>query len=107
MSSENIDADLQELVDGLPEGWSRHAVDGQTWQITRTTRADGRVITLEAERLGDHELLGANVWITSGGPVLRPCEVPAAAVMSLLRATAQAAAGPQAASDTAGDVTDD
>ncbi|WP_225997693.1 peptide methionine sulfoxide reductase [Myceligenerans pegani] len=60
-------------------------MDGQTWGVTRTTRAGGRVISITAERLGDSEQLGANVWITAEGPVLRPCEVPEESVMKFLR----------------------
>jgi peptide-methionine (S)-S-oxide reductase len=83
------DQELDTLLRIIPEGWSRAEIAGQAWGVTRTTRAGGKVISVNAERLGDTEQLGANVWITSEGPVLRPCEVPAEKVMQFLRAAAK------------------
>jgi hypothetical protein len=82
------DHELDALIGAIPEGWSRVQIAGQSWAITRTTRAQGQVISVDAERLGDSEHLGANVWITSGGSVLKPCEVPEERVMQFLRAAA-------------------
>lgn len=82
--------DLDALVDAIPEGWSRVRIDGQAWGVTRTTRAEGGVVSVDAERLGDDERFGANVWRTSDGTVLRPCEVPSEKVMRFLRAAATA-----------------
>ncbi|MER7545485.1 hypothetical protein ABTW95_21030 [Spirillospora sp. NPDC127506] len=83
-----MDQELGALIGAIPEGWTRAEVDGESWGVTRVTRAEGKVISLNAERLGDGEQLGANVWITSDGPVLRPCEVPAERVLRFLRAAA-------------------
>lgn len=82
------DQQLDTLLRAIPEGWTRAEVDGKAWGVTRVTRAGGKVISLNAERLGDTEQLGANVWITSDGPILRPCEVPAEEVLQFLRAAA-------------------
>lgn len=84
------DDGLGELIGRIPEGWSRIRIDGQDWGITRTTRAAGGVVSFDAERLGAAEALGANVWLTSRGAVLKPCEVPAADVMRVLRTAAAA-----------------
>ena len=84
------DHGLDTLLTTIPEGWSRTEVAGQAWGITRTTHAGGKVISLNAERLSDAEQLGANVWITRDGPILRPCEVPAEKVLQFLRAAANA-----------------
>lgn len=84
------DPELGTLLKSIPEGWTRAEVDGQTWGVTRVTHAGGKVISINAERLRDTEQLGANVWITSDGPILRPCEVPAGKVMQFLRAAATA-----------------
>lgn len=84
------DQELDALIGAIPEGWSRAQIAGQSWGVTRTTRAGGRAISFDAERLGDTEQLGANVWITSEGAVLRPCEVPEEKVMQFLRAAATA-----------------
>ncbi|GGM40191.1 peptide methionine sulfoxide reductase [Promicromonospora citrea] len=82
------DRPLDELVGQIPEGWSRVQVAGEPWGVTRTTRAHGKVVTVSAERLGGADRLSANVWITTDGPVLRPCEVPADAVLGFLRSAA-------------------
>lgn len=82
------DQELDALIKAIPEGWSRVQIAGQPWAMTRITRAQGKVISVDAERLGDTEHLGANVWITSEGTVLRPCEVPEERVMQFLRAAA-------------------
>ena len=87
---EGRDQELDALIGAIPEGWSRAQIAGQMWGVTRTTRAGGKVISVDAERLGDTEQLGANVWITSEGAVLRPCEVPEEKVMRFLRAAATA-----------------
>jgi peptide-methionine (S)-S-oxide reductase len=82
------DQELDTLLRTIPEGWTRAEVDGQAWGVTRVAHAGGKVISVNAERLGDTEQLGANVWITSEGPILRPCEVPAEKVLQFLRAAA-------------------
>lgn len=88
--NEPTDDDLDALIQAIPEGWSRAIIDGRAWVVTRTTRASGKVISVEAEQLGTTEQFGANVWITSEGAVLRPCEVPEAKVMRFLRAAVTA-----------------
>lgn len=89
---ETRDQGLDALIGAIPEGWSRTRIAGQTWGVTRTTRAGGKVISIDAERLGAAEGLGANVWFTADGAVLRPCEVSEERVMQFLRA----AVSPQA-----------
>ena len=79
------DDELEALLKAIPEGWTRVQIGGRGWGITRTTRAAGKTISLDAERLGTTEHFGANVWNTSEGSVLRPCEVPEEKVMQLLR----------------------
>lgn len=82
------DQELDTLIQAIPEGWTRVHIAGRSWGVTRTTRAGGKVISVDAERLGDTEQLGANVWITSEGATLRPCEVPEEKVMQFLRSAA-------------------
>ncbi len=83
--NEEPDQELGALVTAIPEGWTRVQIAGHVWGITRTTRAGGKVISFDAERLGDREQLGANVWMLSEGSVLRPCEVPEEKVLQVLR----------------------
>ena len=86
--NEEPDRELDSLIGAIPEGWTRVQVAGQGWGITRTTRAGGKTISFDAQRLGNKEQLGANVWVTSEGSILRPCEVPEEKVMQFLRAAA-------------------
>ena len=79
------DQELDALIRAIPEGWTRVQIAGHVWGITRTTRAGGKVISFDAERLGNKEQLGANVWMLPEGSVLRPCEVPEEKVMQVLR----------------------
>ncbi len=82
--------DLDALIRAIPEGWSRAEIDGHSWAVTRTTRAGGKVISVDAEQLGTSEQFGANVWITTDGTILRPCEVPEEKVLHFLHAAAAA-----------------
>jgi hypothetical protein len=79
------DQELDALIRAIPEGWTRVHIAGHVWGITRTTRAGGKVISFDAERLGNKEQLGANVWMLPEGSILRPCEVPEESVMQVLR----------------------
>ena len=92
--SEEPDHELDALIRAIPEGWTRVQIAGHAWGITRTTRAGGKTISFDAERLGDTERLGANVWNTSEGAILRPCEVPEERVMQVLRDAAATLDGP-------------
>lgn len=84
-ASQTNGVELQALIAAIPEGWSRTRIGEHSWGVTRKTRAGGKVISLDAERLGSVEALGANVWITSHGAELRPCEIPAETVWRFLR----------------------
>ncbi|MDQ4138108.1 MAG: peptide methionine sulfoxide reductase [Actinomycetota bacterium] len=84
--AEEVDPDeLSELVARVPAGWTRHIIAGSPWGVTRAERAGGRTTTLTAQRLGGTGYLSANIWHTSAGALLRPCEMPAAAVLAFLR----------------------
>jgi peptide-methionine (S)-S-oxide reductase len=82
--------ELTELLRAIPEGWSRTEIDGSGWAVTRTTRAGGKVVSIDAEQLGTAERFGANVWITDDETILRPCEVPEEKVLRFMRAAAAA-----------------
>ena len=76
---------LAALVDGVPEGWSVVEYDGRRYGVTRTTRARGRMSSLFAEELGGTDVVSANVYRTSSGDVLKPCEMPSQKVLAFLR----------------------
>lgn len=77
--------ELRALVDRVPPGWTEVEYGGSAWGLTRTDHAGGATSTLFAEQLGGTGVVSANVWRTSGGEVLRPCEMPAAVVLDFLR----------------------
>lgn len=72
------------LLVNVPEGWTQIDIDGDAWGVTRTSRAGGRTFTFTAERLGARYRLSANIWITSDGATLRPCEVPVEQVLAFV-----------------------
>lgn len=62
------------------QGWtSRGGV------LSRTTRTRGRSVSVFAEQPGGTDVVNANVYPTSTGDLLKPCEMPAASVLALLR----------------------
>jgi hypothetical protein len=77
--------ELTELLSRVPEGWVHRVVAGVPWGVSRVEHVGGRTTTLTAERLGGIGFLSANIWHTRAGPILRPCEVPAADVIRFLR----------------------
>lgn len=84
-SHEPSGTELDRLLANVPAGWSRHTIGKQSWGVSRVEHADGRSTTLTAEQLGSPVRFSANVWHTSRGLVLRPCEVPADVVISFLQ----------------------
>ncbi len=89
MADEVDPAELSELIARVPAGWTRQVVDGAPWGVSRSEHVGGRTTTLTATQLGGPGSLSANIWHTAGGPLLRPCEVPAADVMHFLRSLPQ------------------
>lgn len=79
-------ASLSELLERVPEGWTRATYNGRTYGLARTTRASGRIITITAEELGGTDLVSANVYRTAADDHLRACEMPTAKVLAFLRA---------------------
>ena len=77
--------DLAALVARGPPGWTRVSYRGRAWGLSRTDRAGGRSVFVEADELGGPGRLSTNVWFTSDEVLLRPCEVPAPDVLELLR----------------------
>ncbi len=75
---------LADLVDRVPEGWTRVDYDGRAYGLSRTTRAGGRGVAVLAEELGGSDLVSVNVYRTSAGDLLRPCEMPGAKVLDFL-----------------------
>ena len=76
--------DLATLVDRVPEGWTAVTYRGRPYGLRRASRADGRSIAVHAEELGGTDVVSTNVYRTSAGDVLRPCEMPAPVVLAFL-----------------------
>jgi hypothetical protein len=77
-------AALPDLVDRVPEGWTRVRYDGRRYGLSRTSRAGGASVALYAEELGGTDVVSANVYRTSTGDRLRACEMPDAKVLAFL-----------------------
>lgn len=69
----------------MPEGWTAVSYRGRPYGLRRTSRAEGRSVAVYAEELGGADVVSTNVYRTSAGDVLRPCEMPAAVVLAFLR----------------------
>jgi peptide-methionine (S)-S-oxide reductase len=80
----NADSDVVALFDRVPEGWSEVRYAGKRYGLTRSIAAHGRAVTLYAEELGGRDVVSANLYLTSTGPELRACEMPAAKVVDFL-----------------------
>lgn len=79
---------LDDLLAGIPVGWSRVEVDGRSYGMSRVDRVGGRAVTIHAEELGGTDVVSANVWRTGHGLELRPCEMAAEKVLGFLEAAA-------------------
>jgi hypothetical protein len=76
--------DLGALIDRVPEGWTPVEFAGRRYGLTRTTHRNGHSVSIFAEQLGGTDVVSANVYRTSAGDVLRPCEMPEATVLGFL-----------------------
>lgn len=88
-SPECNDREILNLLASIPEGWTRAEIDGHAWGVTRTTKVNGRIVSVYAERLDNTDTISANIWQTTDGPLLKPCEMPAPKVMKFLHAAAR------------------
>ena len=57
--------DLDALLARVPEGWSAVSYLGRPYGLTKTTRVDGREVTIYAEELGGTDVVSANVYRVS------------------------------------------
>jgi hypothetical protein len=75
---------LAELVDRVPEGWTLVSYQDRRYGLSRTTRANGKSISVLASELGGRDLVSANIYTTSAGHKLRACEMPEQKVLDFL-----------------------
>lgn len=75
---------LAELVDRVPEGWTLVSYQDRQYGLSRTTRANGKSVSVLARELGGPDLVSANIYTTSKGHQLRACEMPDKQVLDFL-----------------------
>lgn len=76
---------LDALVARIADGWTPVRYGGRRYGLTRTTHGSGASVSVYAEELGGTDVISTNVFRTSAGALLRPCEMPAATVLAFLR----------------------
>ncbi|GLQ23541.1 hypothetical protein GCM10007853_14150 [Algimonas ampicilliniresistens] len=70
--------------DELPLGSFDGLFQGRRYGVTRTERDGGRQSWLWAEELGGSDHISANFYRLKSGPLLKPCEMPAAKVIAFV-----------------------
>lgn len=77
---------LGDLLERVPEGWTRAIYNGRSYGLARSTRAHGRSVTISARELGGTDYVSANIYRTAAADHLRACEIPPSKVVAFLRA---------------------
>jgi hypothetical protein len=77
-------ANIAELVDRVPVGWTLVEYDGRRYGLTRVDHVGGRSVAIYAEEFGGADVISANVYRTSAGERLNACEMPDAKVLAFL-----------------------
>ncbi len=72
------------LLERVAEGWTAVRYRGRRYGMRRTDRAGGHSVSVYAEELGGTDVVSTNVYRTTGGDVLKPCEMPAETVLEFL-----------------------
>lgn len=67
---------LRQKLEGMPEGYSERTLRGTRYGVTKKTHNNGRSLKLYAEQLGGSNVVSCNLYITSRGEFLKPCEMP-------------------------------
>ena len=84
MSAQPARATLSDLLALVPDGWSVASCRGRAYGVTKTSRAEGRAVSVYAEELGGTDVVSTNIYLVEAGVELRPCEMPAAKVLAFL-----------------------
>ena len=78
------EAQTAERILALPEGYVRGAYGERSYGIITETFAAGRSRKVLARELGGPDLISCNLYLTSRGPLLKPCEMPIEKVQDFL-----------------------
>ncbi len=68
----------------MPEGTFRGSTPEGTYVVTRTQAAGGKAWSLVAEGLGGRDYISLNLYRTTRGPILKPCEMPTEKVVAFV-----------------------
>lgn len=93
--------DISALFTRIAVGWSVRDYDGRRYGVTRTVSAGGRIQKIFAEELGGTDIISANLYLEDR---FRPCEMPAAKVLSFLTHSTPLPLGEPAAAQGAASV---
>ena len=80
----SLEVDYAALFHRVPLGWSEVMYAGRRYGLTRSVAATGRAMAVYAEELGGRDVVSANLYLTTVGPQLKACEMPAAKVVDFL-----------------------
>lgn len=70
----------------LPLGSFTGTAAGKRYVVSKTVVSAGRGWKLIAEALDRIDFISANIYDLTAGPILKPCEMPAARVIAFLAA---------------------
>ena len=70
----------------MPEGTFRGSTPDGTYVVTKTQAAGGKAWSLVAAGLGGRDYISLNLYRTSRGALLKPCEMPAEKVVDFVLA---------------------
>ena len=84
MSGAGVDGAFLAALAAIPAGHGEGLYQGRRWGVTHTASADGRRHWLYGEERGGAGRVSFNLYRLGAGPVLKPCEMPAAAVIAFV-----------------------
>ncbi len=80
---------LRTITSELPEGSSKLVYSGRRYGVTKTVFNQGKSFKVYAEELGGTDFISLNLYLSDKGPLLKPCEMPAAKVRHFLEESIQ------------------
>lgn len=80
-----LNAEFEEALERLPEGYSEGVYDGRRYGVTIRRSEDSRRTSLFARELAGTDLISFNLYrMTTGKTSLKPCEMPAEKVIAFV-----------------------
>ena len=80
----SVDPAVPAALDAIPVGHGEGIYAGRRWGVTHTASPDGRRRWLFGEERGGGGRVSFNLYRLAAGPVLKPCEMPAAEVIAFV-----------------------